>query len=269
MLKSIVVSAVVLALPAISFSQTKSAAPIVSSFTLVNADTGRAVSGFDPMPSGATIDLSATGKNLNIRANTATSTVGSVRFGLDANNLFRAEKAAPYYLAGDKDGKVLAWTPSAGTHTVTATPFSGPNFTGQKGATLRLSFTVKSAAPPPTTPKVFEYKNKPASPLFVGDNTPNSQQLTINVPDDFVPQKIEVAYEVEGFLVQNGISFGVSGNAASATSAIWEQSSRARTFTIPGPFTRAAKGTWTLTIDGPSAELAGGYVYSWTLRLTK
>src|SRR5215813_8310444 len=60
-------------------------AQAVNSLTLINADTDMPVAGFDPIPNGATIDLSALPTvNLNIRANTTPASTGSVRFGFDA-----------------------------------------------------------------------------------------------------------------------------------------------------------------------------------------
>lgn len=73
----------------------------VVSFTLINADTDQPISGFDPMPPGAILDVTRlpTSK-LNVRANTSPATVGSVRFALDASSNSRTENVAPYALAG-------------------------------------------------------------------------------------------------------------------------------------------------------------------------
>ena len=77
----------------------------VVSFSLINADTDQPISGFDPLTPGATLNFATLPtSNLNIRANTSPSTVGSVRFGLDGNANYRTETAAPYSLGGDVSG---------------------------------------------------------------------------------------------------------------------------------------------------------------------
>ncbi len=125
-----------------------SAKPLLAvvSFTLVNADTGRPIAGFDPIREGATIDLGKLPtRNINIRADTAPAEVGCVQFGLDANPNYNTERAAPY---GMQTGDKAAWAPAPGTHVLTATPWSGPPAPGKRGGTgvagrpLTLRFTV-------------------------------------------------------------------------------------------------------------------------------
>lgn len=116
----------------------------VVSFTLINADTDQPIPGFDPMMEGSTLDFSTLPtQNLNIRANTSPQTVGSVRFVLDGNN-FRTESAAPYALAGDASGNYYPWTPGPGSHTLTATPYTGASASGTAGTPLMLTFHVGS-----------------------------------------------------------------------------------------------------------------------------
>jgi hypothetical protein len=121
----------------------------VLGFTLVNATTDAAIS--DPLASLATIDLFVTGPALNIRANTDPAAVGSVRFALDGNPAFHVENVAPYALAGHAGGDYLAWTPGLGAHTLTATPFSGPDATGTAGDPVTITFTVVDTTPPVVT----------------------------------------------------------------------------------------------------------------------
>lgn len=110
----------------------------VVSLTLVDSVTDQDIM---PLANADTINLSVTGMNLNIRADVGGS-VGSVRFALDANSNFRLENGAPYALAGDTRGDYLAWTPSLGSHVLTATPYSKSNATGTKGIPLSINFTV-------------------------------------------------------------------------------------------------------------------------------
>jgi hypothetical protein len=129
----------------------RAATTSVTSLTLINADTGQAIA--NPFQ-GGTLDLSTLPtRNLNIRANTSPSTVGSVKFGLDQNSTYRIENGAPYALAGNTTtGAYHPWTPSLGTHTVTATPYSGRDATGEQGTGLSVVMTVvasqQSSDPP-------------------------------------------------------------------------------------------------------------------------
>lgn len=113
----------------------------VSGLTLIDADSDRAIG---PLTDGMTLDLSKLPtRRLNVRAETTPGVVGSVRFGLDAKTNYRTESDAPYALAGDTDGDYRAWTPSAGTHTLTATAYSGPKATGTASPGLVVRFTVR------------------------------------------------------------------------------------------------------------------------------
>jgi hypothetical protein len=108
---------------------------------LINADTDQPIL---TLTNGTTITLaSLPTRNLNVRAVTSPSTIGSVRFGLDANSNYRMETSAPYALAGDDNGNYRAWTPSVGAHTLKATPYAGTNGSGTVGSTVTVGFTVK------------------------------------------------------------------------------------------------------------------------------
>jgi hypothetical protein len=126
---------------AVTITVTGTSGPAVSSFTLINADTDLPMAGFDPLNSGATINLSALPtRNLNIRANASGAV--SVRFGYDANSSVRIESAAPFALAGDTSGNYYAWTPSTGSHSVTATPYTATGGGGTAGTSKTITFTV-------------------------------------------------------------------------------------------------------------------------------
>ena len=115
----------------------------VTSFTLIDADSDQAISGYDPIASGANLNLAVLPtRNLNIRANTSPGTVGSVRFGLDGNANYGTDNTAPYSLAGDTNGDYGAWTPAVGSYTVTATPYSAADAGGAAGTAASLSFKV-------------------------------------------------------------------------------------------------------------------------------
>ena len=130
--------------------------PRVVSFTLINADTDQPIAGFDPLPDGATLNFATLPtQNLNLRANTAPSVVGSVRFDLDGVTNYQTENGAPYALAEDRNGDYQAWTPSLGSHTVTAVPYTEANQGGAVGLPLSLTFTVvNESAPQNVAPSV-------------------------------------------------------------------------------------------------------------------
>jgi hypothetical protein len=117
----------------------------VTSFTLINADTGQPVPGFDPLPRYAVVSLAALPtRNLNIRANTAPAVVGSVRISLSgAGAVNRTDSEAPYSVFGDTSGSYAAWIPRVGNHNLTARPYSGPGAGGTAGPAFSITFTVK------------------------------------------------------------------------------------------------------------------------------
>lgn len=114
------------------------------SFTLVNADNGSAISGFNPMVAGAVLKLPSLPANLSIRAD-APSSVASVMFAVDSS-FTHGETMTPFSLCGDQTTtyspcSVLA---AAGTHELTLTPYSQPSQGGTAGTPVSLSFTVQS-----------------------------------------------------------------------------------------------------------------------------
>lgn len=114
----------------------------VESFTLINADTDRPIAEFDPIPDGATLDLSKLPtRKINIRANTDPAKVGSVAFRLNGKEKLK-EDFGPFALAGDTDGDYNPWTPRPGTYTLTATPYASARARGKAGRSLTITFSV-------------------------------------------------------------------------------------------------------------------------------
>ena len=138
----------------LNFTVTRPAPPTpdlaVSSLTLINADTDRPVPGFDPIPAGAVLRLSALPRHLNVRANTAGG-VGSVRFAW-ADGRTTLENEAPFALCVDgrfkngKKGDYYACDANVfalGNHRVTATPFAKMFGQGAAGPALNWDFSVQ------------------------------------------------------------------------------------------------------------------------------
>lgn len=127
----------------------------VTSFTLINADTDQVIATYNPLVDGATLNLTTLpSTHINVRANTTPATVGSVRFGYDINPNYQTENNAPYALASDNGGDYYILTPTLGSHTITATPFTSQNGFGTAGTALSITINVTNggatATPTPT-----------------------------------------------------------------------------------------------------------------------
>jgi chitodextrinase len=142
---------------------------LLESFTLMNADTGTPLAGFEAIMDGAVVDLATLPtRRLNIRANTNPSTVGSVRFALNTTSNYRTETVPPYALAGDTEGAYNPWTPALGDYTLKGTPYSGGSATGAVGTPLTVHFQVidsvqASDATAPSVPTGLSADNTTAS----------------------------------------------------------------------------------------------------------
>ncbi len=114
--------------------------PLISSFTLVNADTDQDVM---ELKDGDIVKLQEIGTaNLNVRANTDPQEVGSVVFDLNGKR-FRTENVFPYALAGDAPpGQYFDWIVKPGMYTITATPYSKAKGQGTAGLSRTISFEV-------------------------------------------------------------------------------------------------------------------------------
>jgi hypothetical protein len=124
----------------------------VTSFTLIDADTNQPMAGYASLTNGATLDLSSLPTTrMNVRAN-ADGTTRSVKFAYDANANYRVESAAPFAFASDPGGDYAPWTPSVGSHTIKATPYSQTGATGTAGPALTVSFNVITGDSTPTDP---------------------------------------------------------------------------------------------------------------------
>ncbi len=122
-------------------------AQTVSSFTVVNADTGADIATF--VGSG-TVSITATPR-INIRANA--SDVKSVVF-TDGSTTKHTENSAPYAYKGNNGPVYFPWAPAVGTYVINATPFAGSGGKGAAGATAVLTLNIVTAGVN-LPPKVF------------------------------------------------------------------------------------------------------------------
>jgi len=130
----------------------------VTSLALVDAASDAPVAAFDPLLSGAEINLAdLPSPGVNIVAETDPATVGSVVFSLTgAATQNQTENVAPYALFGDSSGDFNAWTPAVGSYTLTATAFSGSGGSGTGGEPLTINFTVINEAGPVNEPPTVD-----------------------------------------------------------------------------------------------------------------
>lgn len=113
-------------------------AQTLTRLVLVNAQTNEDITDLED---GLNINLNETGSSLNVRAEVS-GAVGSIQFRLDAVVNFRVENVAPYAMAGDTNGDYKSWTPTLGSHAITATAFAGTGATGEQLDELTVVFTV-------------------------------------------------------------------------------------------------------------------------------
>ena len=120
----------------------------VTKLTLVSAATQANVR---TLTNGAVVDLAADGSLLNIVAE-VNGKVGSVAFAF-AGQSTKVENIAPYVMFGDDSGVYRKWTPTPGTYTLRATPYSGSDRKGAVGVPLEVTFTVVKAGSPEPQPE--------------------------------------------------------------------------------------------------------------------
>lgn len=145
------------------------AGPPVTRLMLIDAN-GKKVLG--ELTDGMVVDLAALGTNkISVQARTGLPAAKSVRFGLDAKANYRTENISPFALGGDQNGRYFPVPLSAGSHTVTATAYTGSNATGVAGAkktvrfTLRQASTALSARPPASVGGAVVNPHGPTSPF--------------------------------------------------------------------------------------------------------
>jgi hypothetical protein len=199
----------------------------VESFTLINADTGAPIAGFETLFDGMAIDLGTLPtRHLNIRANTSPLTVGSVRFAFAGKTNFRTESGAPYALFGDANGVYNPWTPAVGSYTLKATPYTGANAAGTAGVALTVGFTVTDSSVADTTP--------PSVPTSLSADTFTTTSFTLHWAASTDDVGV-TGYEV----LRDGASQGVVGTTSLNLTGLSPNTTYAMTVRA-----RDASGNW-------------------------
>ncbi len=117
--------------------------PRVEQFTLVNADTEMDMM---QLTEASTLNLDVLPPNITARVDTDPAMVGSVVIQIDSTPPI-TENTPPYMITPDiAPGNHSPWTLALGSHTITATPYSGANATGTVGAPETVTFTLSRAS---------------------------------------------------------------------------------------------------------------------------
>ncbi len=128
--------------------------PRVVSFTLIDADADVPVTGYDPIPDSASIDIAGLPtRNLSIRANAEdgdVDAVQSVRLILEGSvSNTRTENVAPYALFGDSGGNYTGRSDLAeagNSFTITGTAYAGSNASGNTEGPFSIDFSFINSA---------------------------------------------------------------------------------------------------------------------------
>jgi Malectin domain len=137
----------------------------IADFDLVNAKTNLKITTLTP---GQVIVVSAIpgmiSPDFNIDAK-STGSVQSVVFTLNGVKV-QTENAAPWAFCGNSGPDFLTCKSLInGTHTITATSFSGKDGTGTKGTTASVTFTIVSTLPASPTKSPIAPTKNPVAPV--------------------------------------------------------------------------------------------------------
>lgn len=118
--------------------QSRPMGPVLYNFSLVDPFSDQEVAVL------ADHDVFNSASEYNILAN-ANAKTGSVAFLLNGKKY--KDNTVPFALFGEHKGDFHAGKLKAGSYTITAIPYSGKNFKGEKGASVTLEFAVTSKYP--------------------------------------------------------------------------------------------------------------------------
>lgn len=148
---------------------TASVPTAVTGLSLLNADNGQPISGFNPIQTGATLNLATLPtRRLSVRANTNPTTVGSVKFVYTGGS--RVESTPPYTMTGTSGTTLTPWTPAVGSFTVTATPYSEENAAGAAGTSHTVNLTIIDSGATTTSYNAYIYNGSGSGAYPAGTN---------------------------------------------------------------------------------------------------
>jgi N-acetylneuraminic acid mutarotase len=151
---------------------------MIAAFFLVDADNDVIIRKMKDNEMINMSTLNAQGiQNINIRANTQPSKVGSVRLILSGKeSRVITENGSPYTLFGDTNGNYSPWNPSTGSYTLTATPYTLMNAGGVIGIPSSINFSVTRNTTLKSNPVLDKNENLNESKIYPN---PFHNELTI------------------------------------------------------------------------------------------
>ena len=233
-------------------------AATVSSLLVVRAGSGTTI---ETLTDNTTLDLSALG-SINVRAVIGSSPVGSVVFKLDGKTV-QTESIAPYDAGGDvgTSSSPNAWSIAAGSHTLSATPYSKASGSGTAGATLSVKFTVqtKTPTPPPSSgPAVQSLAIVHAGSGSTIDTLTDGATINPSAIGQFSVRAIpgathvgSVVFKLDGKTVQteSNAPFDVAGDVGnSSTPNAWSVTAGTHTLSATPYSSGSGKGTAGATV---------------------
>ncbi|RAK00575.1 putative Ig domain-containing protein, partial [Larkinella arboricola] len=217
----------------------------VASFSLMNADTDREI---EVLSDGEVLNLATLPtRNLNIRVNTNPTLVGSVKMELTGRQTkTQTETAAPYALFGDTDGDYRNWTPTTGSYTLKATPYTEAGGKGTAGKALTINFTVVDMV----------VNRAPVAPASIaGLSAQVGVSFTSGVLAAFTdPEGGSLAYTVSG--LPQGLTFSPPSRVISGTPTL--AGSFTLIYTATDPQGATAQQSMTLIVNPAAPALVTG-----------
>ncbi len=123
----------------INFEVIDSNAPVITSFTLINANTNKPIGTLNDRGTINLADYSA--NSFSVLANVE-GVSRSVVFDFNERNRYKVENFAPYSIGGDFFGNFTPIQFSLGTNTITATPYKKLFGKGNAGTAITITFNV-------------------------------------------------------------------------------------------------------------------------------
>jgi PKD repeat protein len=204
-----------------------------ATFRLIDADTDDVITA---LTEGQLVPVPGLPRNLAIEVLT-TESVGSFKIKVvgPGINHTKNESAAPYASFGDDSGDFKGKMMAAGTYTVTATPYSDRNATGEAGTPAQISFTLGDDG------------NQPPVASFT--TTPTSGPVPLEVAFD-----ARASSDPDGQISSYHFDFGDGSSATTAQASHTYTSDGQYTVTLTVTDNEGATGTATkqVNVEGPS-----------------